>query len=149
MAIVKTKPTSPGRRFVVKVINHDLHKGDPYEPLLEKKTRSGGRNNNGHITTRHLGGGHKQHYRIVDFKRNKDGIPGKIERIEYDPNRTAYIALVVYLDGERRYMIAPKGASIGEKVQSGCECTNQSGQCTTIKKYASWKHCPLCRTKAG
>ena len=93
MALVKTKPTSPARRHLVKVVNSELHKGAPYAPLLEKKSKSGGRNNTGRITTRHVGGGHKQHYRIVDFKRNKDGIPAKVERLEYDPNRRAYIEL--------------------------------------------------------
>lgn len=119
MAIVKAKPTSPGRRHVVKVVHADLHKGAPYAPLLEKKSRNGGRNNNGRITTRHVGGGHKQHYRLIDFKRNKDGIPAKIERLEYDPNRSANIALVLYADGERRYIIAPKGLKAGDQVISG------------------------------
>jgi large subunit ribosomal protein L2 len=119
MPIVKCKPTSPGRRFVVKVVNPDLYKGDPFAPLLDKKSKSGGRNNTGRITTRHVGGGHKQHYRVVDFRRNKDGIPATVERIEYDPNRTAYIALVCYADGERRYIIAPKGLSAGDKIESG------------------------------
>src|SRR5690625_1543128 len=91
MTIVKRKPTSPGRRFVISVISPDLHKGAPYAPLLEKKSKSGGRNNNGRITSRHIGGGHKQHYRKIDFRRNKDGIPATVERIEYDPNRTANI----------------------------------------------------------
>ena len=94
MPIQKCKPTSPGRRFVEKVVHDHLHKGAPYAPLVEAKKRTGGRNNNGHITTRHVGGGHKQNYRIVDFKRNKDGIPATVERIEYDPNRTAHIALL-------------------------------------------------------
>lgn len=119
MPIVKRKPTSPGRRFVVSVVNPDLHKGAPHAPLLEKKTKTGGRNNNGRITTRHIGGGHKQHYRVIDFRRSKDGIPAKVERLEYDPNRTAYIALLCYQDGERRYIIAPKGLSAGDQVQSG------------------------------
>ena len=120
MAIVKCKPTSAGRRFVVKVVNKDLHKGAPYAPLLEKKSKTGGRNNNGRITTRHIGGGHKQHYRLVDFRRNdKDGIPATVERIEYDPNRTAHIALMLYADGERRYIIAPKGVSAGDQLISG------------------------------
>jgi large subunit ribosomal protein L2 len=108
MPVVKLKPTSPGRRFVVKVVNPELHKGDPYAPLLEKKSKNGGRNNNGRITTRHKGGGHRQHYRVIDFKRNKDGVPGVVERLEYDPNRSANIALIKYIDGERRYIIAPK-----------------------------------------
>ncbi len=119
MAIVKRKPTSPGRRFVVSVVNPDLHKGAPYAPLLEKKSKNGGRNNNGRITTRHKGGGHKQHYRVIDFKRAKDGIPATVERLEYDPNRSAYIALVCYADGERRYIIAPKGVKAGDQIQSG------------------------------
>jgi large subunit ribosomal protein L2 len=120
MAIVKCKPTSPGRRFVVKVVNQELHKGAPYAPLLEKKSKTGGRNNNGRITTRHIGGGHKQHYRLVDFRRNdKDGIPATVERIEYDPNRTAHIALMLYADGERRYIIAPKGVSAGDQLIAG------------------------------
>ncbi len=119
MAIVKLKPTSPGRRFVVRVVTPGLHKGEPYAPLLEKKSKSGGRNNNGRITTRHRGGGHKQHYRIIDFKRNKDGIPGVVERLEYDPNRSANIALIKYADGERRYIIAPKGIAAGSEIISG------------------------------
>ena len=102
MPIVKTKPTSAGRRHVVKLFNPDLHKGRPYEPLVESQSKSGGRNNAGRITTRHVGGGHKQHYRVIDFKRTKDGIPAVIERLEYDPNRSAHIALLKYADGERR-----------------------------------------------
>jgi len=119
MAIVKCKPTSPGRRHVVKVVNNELHKGKPYAPLLESKSKSGGRNNGGRITVRHIGGGHKQHYRLVDFKRTKDGIPAKVERLEYDPNRSANIALVLYADGERRYILAPKGLTAGDVIQSG------------------------------
>ena len=119
MAIVKRKPTSAGRRHVVNVVSEGLHKGAPHKPLLEPQSKSGGRNNNGRITTRHIGGGHKQHYRIIDFKRNKDGIPAEVERIEYDPNRTAHIALLKYSDAERRYNIAPKGDVAGDKVQSG------------------------------
>src|SRR5690554_152446 len=119
MALVKCKPTSPGRRHVVKVVNEDLYKGKPYAPLLDKNNKKGGRNNNGRITVRHIGGGHKQHYRIIDFKRNKDGIPATVERLEYDPNRTAFIALVLYADGERRYVIAPKGVSPGDQLISG------------------------------
>src|SRR5690554_3018560 len=99
MALVKMKPTSPGRRATVKVVHPELHRGEPYAPLLEKQTRKSGRNNQGHITTRHRGGGHKKHYRVIDFRRTKDGIPCKVERLEYDPNRTAHIALVCYADG--------------------------------------------------
>lgn len=119
MAIVKCKPTSPGRRHVVKIVNQELYKGKPYAPLLEKNTKSGGRNNFGRITTRHIGGGHKQHYRLVDFKRNKLDIPAVVERLEYDPNRSANIALVLYKDGERRYILAPKGLSVGDQIQAG------------------------------
>lgn len=119
MPIVKRKPTSPGRRFVVSVVNPDLHKGAPHTSLVEKKSSNGGRNNMGRITVRHQGGGHKQHYRVIDFKRNKDGIAARVERLEYDPNRSANIALVCYADGERRYVIAPKGMKVGDKIQSG------------------------------
>src|SRR6056300_2085836 len=119
MAIVKCKPTSAGRRHMVKVVTPELHKGAPHAPLLEKKSKSGGRNNNGRITTRHIGGGHKQAYRVVDFRRNKDNIPGVVERLEYDPNRSANIALVKYADGERRYIIAPKGVEAGDAIMSG------------------------------
>ncbi|ENY72699.1 50S ribosomal protein L2 [Aeromonas diversa] len=127
MAIVKCKPTSPGRRHVVKVVNQDLYKGKPFAALLDKKEKTGGRNNNGRITTRHIGGGHKQHYRIVDFKRNKDGIPAKVERLEYDPNRTANIALVLYADGERRYILAPKGLKAGDAIASGSDAAIKVG----------------------
>lgn len=133
MAIVKTKPTSPGRRFVVKVVNKELHKGAPHAALLEKKSKTGGRNNAGRITTRHRGGGHKQHYRVIDFKRNKDGIPGKVERLEYDPNRTAFIALVLYADGERRYILAPKGVSAGTEIMSGNDSPIKAGNCLVLR----------------
>ena len=121
MALVKVKPTSAGRRAVVKVVNANLHKGAPLASLLEKQISTAGRNNNGHVTTRHKGGGHKQHYRVIDFRRNKDGIAGKVERLEYDPNRSANIALVCYADGERRYIIAPKGMVVGQQIMSGSE----------------------------
>jgi len=119
MAVVKKKPTSPGRRFVVQVVTPHLHKGEPHRPLVEVQSKTGGRNNAGRITTRHRGGGHRQHYRVVDFKRNKDGIPATVERIEYDPNRTAHIALLLYRDGERRYVIAPRNMRAGDEVMSG------------------------------
>lgn len=133
MALVKVKPTSPGRRAVVKVVNPDLHKGAPYAGLVESQSKKAGRNNNGHVTTRHQGGGHKQHYRLVDFKRNKDGIPAKVERIEYDPNRTANIALLCYADGERRYVIAPKGLVVGQQIVSGSEAPIKSGNTLPIR----------------
>ncbi|KXO10382.1 LSU ribosomal protein L2p (L8e) [Moritella sp. JT01] len=128
MAIVKCKPTSPGRRHLVKVVNPDLHKGKPHAPLLEKKSKTGGRNNNGRITVRHHGGGHKQHYRIIDLKRNdKDGIPATVERLEYDPNRSANIALALYADGERRYVLAAKGMQAGDIIVSGVDAAIKAG----------------------
>ncbi len=133
MAVVKTKPTSPGRRFVVKVVEPALHKGKPYAPLLEKKSRTGGRNNHGRITTRHRGGGHKQHYRIIDFKRNKDGIEARVERLEYDPNRSAHIALMLYADGERRYIIAPQGVQAGDVLLSGQNAPIKTGNCLPLR----------------
>ncbi len=143
MAIVKCKPTSPGRRFVVKIVNKDLHKGEPYAPLVESKKRSGGRNNNGRITTRHVGGGHKQRYRIVDFRRDKDGVPAEMERLEYDPNRSAHIALLKYADGERRYIIAPKGLKAGDTVVSGEDAPIQSGNTLPLRNIplGSTIHC--------
>lgn len=143
MPVVKRKPTSPGRRFVVSVVNPDLHKGAPYSPLLEKKVRSGGRNNGGRITSRHVGGGHKQHYRKVDFKRDKDGVTAKVERIEYDPNRTAYIALLCYADGERRYVIAPKGVRAGDSVVSGQDAPIKVGNALPLRNIpvGSMIHC--------
>ena len=127
MASIKSKPTSPGRRFVVSVKTDDLWKGKPHAPLLESKSKSGGRNNNGRITTRHIGGGHKQHYRKVDFKRNKIGIPATVERIEYDPNRSAHIALLKYLDGERAYIIAPRHLKAGDQIINGEDAPIKTG----------------------
>lgn len=143
MPIVKCKPTSPGRRFVEKVVHPHLHKGRPYAPLVEAQKKSGGRNNNGHITTRHVGGGHKQHYRLIDFKRTKDNIPATVERIEYDPNRTAHIALLKYADGERRYIIAPKGLMAGDTVQSGDTAPIRPGNCMPLRTIpiGSTIHC--------
>ena len=143
MALIKAKPTSAGRRFVVKTVHQDLHKGKPYAPLLEKKSKNGGRNNYGRITVRHQGGGHKQHYRIVDFKRNKDGIPARVERLEYDPNRSAHIALVLYADGERRYIIAPKGLEVGAPIMSGSEAPIKPGNCLSLRNIpvGSVIHC--------
>jgi len=119
MALIRSKPTSPGRRFRVKVSNPELHKGKPCESLIAKLSKTGGRNNKGRITTRHIGGGHKRSYRIIDFKRDKDNIAAKVERLEYDPNRNANIALLLYIDGERRYIIAPKNLKAGDSVMSG------------------------------
>ena len=143
MPVVKTKPTSAGRRFVVKVVNPDLHKGAPHKPLLEKKSKNGGRNNAGRITTRHRGGGHKQHYRVIDFKRGKDGIPCVVERLEYDPNRSANIALLKYADGERRYIIAPRGVKAGDDLMSGSSAAIRSGNAMALRNVpvGSVVHC--------
>lgn len=135
MAVLKMKPTSPGRRHQVRVINKDLHKGKPHKALLEKQSKSGGRNNNGRITTRHIGGGHKQHYRIIDFKRDaKDGIPATVEHIEYDPNRTANIALLKYADGERTYIIAPRNLKEGDPIMSGVDADISIGNALPMNK---------------
>ncbi|MGJ8690713.1 MAG: 50S ribosomal protein L2 [Gammaproteobacteria bacterium] len=143
MAVVKCKPTSPGRRFVVKVVNPDLHKGEPYAPLVASKSKSGGRNNLGRITTRHMGGGHKQKYRVIDFLRNKDDIPAKVERLEYDPNRTANIALMLYADGERRYIIAPAKVAAGDVLVSGEAAPIKPGNCLPLRNIplGSTVHC--------
>ncbi len=127
MPLVKSKPTSPGRRFVIKVVNPDLHKGEPYAPLCVPQKRLSARNNQGRLTVRHRGGGHKHHYRIIDFKRDKLNIAGEVERIEYDPNRSAFIALVLYKDGERRYIIAANGLKAGDEVISGSNAPIKPG----------------------
>ena len=143
MALHKTKPTSPGRRFQVQVVDNSLHKGGPYEPLLAKKNRSGGRNSAGRITIRHKGGGHKQRYRIIDFKRRKDGIPAVVERIEYDPNRTANIAQLKYADGERTYIIAANKVSAGDTLVSGREAPIKDGNTLPLSNIpvGSTVHC--------
>ena len=133
MALVKVKPTSPGRRGVVKVVNADLHKGRPHAALVESQSRHGGRNSHGHITMRHNGGGHKQHYRLIDFKRNKDGVVAKVERLEHDPNRSANIALLCYADGERRYVIAAKGVAVGAQLQNGPDAPIKSGNALPLR----------------
>jgi len=133
MALQQLKPTSPGRRFVVKVNTPELYKGAPHAALVSKLTKTGGRNNKGRITTRHIGGGHKRRYRMVDFKRDKDGIVGRVERIEYDPNRSAHLALVLYPDGERRYIIAPKGLHQDDSIVSGSEAPIKTGNALPLR----------------
>jgi large subunit ribosomal protein L2 len=127
MGIRKYKPTTPGRRGSSVADFVEVTRSTPEKSLVRPLTKSGGRNSNGRITTRHIGGGHKQHYRIVDFKRDKVGIPARVERIEYDPNRTAHIALLCYVDGERRYIIAPKGLKDGDQVIAGREAPIRVG----------------------
>jgi len=143
MALVKVKPTSNGRRAVVKLVNADLHKGPPVAALTEKKSRKAGRNNAGRITMRHHGGGHKKAYRVIDFLRNKDGIPAKVERLEYDPNRSANLALLCYADGERRYIVAPKGVTVGTQLLSGVEAPIKSGNALPLRNIpvGSTIHC--------
>lgn len=127
MGLMKSRPTSPGRRFVVRPKDNRLHLGGPYVPLVVKKNKSGGRNSAGRITSRHRGGGHKQRYRLIDFKRDKDNVPAVVERLEYDPNRSAHIALVLYKDGERRYIIAPRGVDAGTRLISGRDAPIRPG----------------------
>ena len=143
MPLVKPKPTSPGLRAVVRVVNPELHKGDPCDALLEKQSKTSGRNNYGRITVRHRGGGSKQRYRIIDFLRDKDDIPAKIERIEYDPNRSANIALLLYADGERRYIIAPNGVHPGAELMSGSGAAIKAGNSLPLRNVplGSMVHC--------
>ena len=151
MPVVKRKPTSPGSRFVVKVVNPALHKGKPHEALLAPKSKRGGRNNQGRITTRHQGGGHKQRYRLIDFKRDKDNIPARVERLEYDPNRSANIALLLYADGERRYIIAPKGMRAGDALHSGVSVPIKPGNCLPLRNIpvGTTVHCIELRPGKG
>ncbi|HAU2379952.1 TPA: 50S ribosomal protein L2 [Legionella pneumophila] len=133
MALLKSKPTSPGKRGEIRVVHHDIYKGKPHAALVEKLKKTGGRNNQGRITVRHIGGGQRQKYRIIDFKRNKDGILGRVERLEYDPNRTALIALISYKDGEKRYIIAPSNLEVGATIQSGADSPISVGNCLPLK----------------
>ena len=133
MALIKLKPTSPGTRFQVKIDRSHLHKGEPYTSLLAHKNKTGARNNVGRQTTRHIGGGSRQRYRLIDFKRDKDAVAGVVERLEYDPNRTAHLALVLYKDGERRYIIAPKGVQLGDEIRSGADAPIKSGNAMALR----------------
>lgn len=151
MSLKKAKPTSAGRRFVVSVKSKSLHKGKPEGGLVVKQSKSGGRNSNGRITTRHRGGGHRQHYRLVDFKRDKDGVPGRVERLEYDPNRSANIALVLYADGERRYIIAPRGVEAGSDIMSGPQSPIRPGNALPLASIpvGTTVHCVEMRPGKG
>ena len=133
MALNPTKPTSAGRRFTVQVKTPELHRGEPHAALVATKSRTGGRNNAGRITNRHRGGGHKQRYRIIDFKRNKADVPAKVERIEYDPNRSAHIALLMYADGERRYILSPRGIRTGDEIRSGSTAPIKAGNAMPMR----------------
>ncbi|HEV8110921.1 MAG TPA: 50S ribosomal protein L2 [Burkholderiales bacterium] len=133
MPLVKVKPTSPGRRALVKVVTPELHKGDPHWPLTRSQIRGSGRNTHGRVTVRHQGGGHKHHLRIIDFRRNKDGIAATVERLEYDPNRSAHLALLLYADGERRYVIAAKGVQAGSQLMSGSDAPIKAGNALPLR----------------
>jgi large subunit ribosomal protein L2 len=133
MPLVKVKPTSPGRRALVKVVTPELHKGDPFWPLTRAQSKMNGRNHHGSITMRHKGGGHKHHYRVIDFRRDKDGIAATVERLEYDPNRSAHLALLLYKDGERRYVIAAKGVAVGTQLMSGPEAPIKPGNTLPLR----------------
>src|SRR5437868_465737 len=133
MPLVKVKPTSPGRRALVKVVTPELHKGDPYFPLTAPQRRGSGRNNYGRITVRHQGGGHKHHLRLIDLRRDKDGVAAKVERLEYDPNRSAHLALLLYADGERRYIVAARGLAVGSQLMNGSDAPIKSGNCLPLR----------------
>lgn len=151
MALVKAKPTSAGRRFAVQVQDKNLHQGEPYAPLVRKLSKTGGRNNAGRITTRHRGGGHKRRYRLIDFRRDKDGVVGCVERLEYDPNRSANIALILYRDGERRYIIAPRRLEVGAQVVSGTEAPIKLGNALPLRNIplGTQVHCVEMRPGKG
>lgn len=149
MALLKSKPTSPGKRGEIRVVHHNIHKGKPLASLVEPLKKSGGRNNHGRITVRHIGGGHSQKYRIIDFKRNKDGINGRVERLEYDPNRTALIALIAYADGEKRYIIAPSNLEVGATVVSGADSPISVGNCLPLKNIPVGTTIHCVEMKAG
>ena len=151
MPVTQSKPTSPGRRFVVQVKTEGLHKGEPHGPLVVAKKRTGGRNNAGRITTRHRGGGHKQRYRLIDFRRSKDSVVATVERIEYDPNRSAHIALLLFADGERRYIIAPKGVAAGDRLSSGVDAPIKAGNCLPLRNIpvGTTVHCVEMRPGKG
>jgi large subunit ribosomal protein L2 len=133
MPVKKYRPTSPGRRFITTMDFSDISKVEPEKSLLEVRKKHSGRNNNGHITVRHKGGGTRKQYRIIDFKRSKDGIPAKVATVEYDPNRSARIALLHYKDGEKRYILAPLGLKVGDVVESGAGADIKPGNCLPIK----------------
>ena len=143
MPVVRSKPTSPGRRFNSRVVTPGLHKGGPFKGLTEASKRTGARNNQGRITTRHRGGGHKQRYRKIDWKRNKDGVPARVAQIEYDPNRSAHIALLKYSDGDYRYIVAPRGVVAGDAIQSGAQAPISPGNALPLKNIpvGSTVHC--------
>ncbi|WP_298622500.1 50S ribosomal protein L2 [uncultured Legionella sp.] len=149
MALLKSKPTSPGKRGEIRVVHHNIHKGKPHAALVEKLKKSGGRNNHGRITVRHIGGGQRQKYRLIDFKRDKDGIPGRVERLEYDPNRTALIALIAYTDGEKRYIIAPSNLEAGATVVSGADSPISVGNCLPLKNIPVGTTIHCVEMKAG
>ena len=133
MAIRRYKPTSPARRFMSVSAYEEITTNKPEKSLLATKSKSGGRNSTGRITVRHIGGGNRVKYRILDFRRNKDGIPAKVATIEYDPNRSAFIALLHYVDGEKRYILAPVGLNVGDRIVSGADADIKVGNCLPLE----------------
>ena len=133
MAVKKRKPTSPGRRFQTVADFSEITRSRPEKSLLASRTSKGGRNNYGRITSRHRGGGHKRRYRVIDFRRNKDGVPAKVAAIEYDPNRNARIALLHYVDGEKRYILAPVGVGVGDRISSGPKADIRPGNALPLR----------------
>ena len=127
MAVKRYNPTSPGRRFQSRLVSDELTRGEPEKSLVKPLKKSGGRNASGRITQRHRGGGHKRRFRLVDFRRDKDGAPGRVASVEYDPNRTANIALIVYADGDKRYIVAAAGVQVGDTVVAGSASDIQPG----------------------
>jgi large subunit ribosomal protein L2 len=151
MALRKENPTSPGRRFAVRPTTEGLHKGRPVKGLVEARAKKGGRNNQGRLTVRHRGGGHKRLYRTVDFRRDKDNVAARVERIEYDPHRSAHLALLLYADGERRYIIAPRGLEVGDSVASGTSAPIRPGNALPLANIpvGSEVHCVELRPGGG
>ena len=147
MALKQYKPTTPGQRQLVLIDRSQLHKGDPVKALTEGQHRHGGRNNTGRVTVRWQGGGHKQRYRIVDFKRKKLEVPGKVERIEYDPNRTAFIALIKYKDGELAYILAPQRLAVGDTVISADKADIKPGNTMPLAAMRAMRSCGSIRPK--
>lgn len=149
--LLKARPTSPGRRFVLKVKDSTLYKGEAYAPLVSTNKGTGGRNNHGRVTVRHVGGGHKRKYRLIDFRRDKDKVPATVERLEYDPNRSARIALLLYRDGERRYIVAPNGLKVGSELVSGNDAPIKVGNCLPLANVpiGSIVHCVELRPHKG
>ena len=134
MGIKQYKPTSAGRRFASVSDFAEVTRSEPEKSLLASKSQKAGRNNYGRMTVAHRGGGHRRHYRKIDFRRDKDGVPGAVAAIEYDPNRTAYIALIHYADGDKRYILAPQGMKVGDRIMNGPDAPHRPGNCLPFER---------------